>query len=88
MKYLKSSQLGIDRHGSSRYRYFCQYRYRYNCTNISATNTDTDIYNIPMFGRYLPFWPISMIFNQYLADTDITNIYQANTNTDMAYTDI
>ena len=73
-------------------RYFCRYRYRYICTNISATDTDTDIFIWPIYGRYLLFWPIywpiSMIFNRYLADTNITDIYMADTDTDMADTDI
>ena len=29
-----------------------------------------------------------MIFNRYVADTDITDIYMADTDTDMADTDI
>ena len=34
-------------------------------------------------GRYKPiFWPISRIFNRYLADTDIADIYLADTDTD------
>ena len=35
-------------------------------------------------GRYKPiFWPISGIFNRYLADTDIADIYLADTDTDI-----
>jgi hypothetical protein len=71
-------------------RYFCQYRYRYIGTEISATDTDTDtnIFPQPIFGRYKPiFWPISRIFYRYLADTDIADIYladaDADTDTDM-----
>jgi hypothetical protein len=34
-------------------------------------------------GRYKPiFWPISRIFDRYLADTDIADIYLADTDTD------
>ena len=34
-------------------------------------------------GRYMPiFWPISRIFNRYLADTDIADIYLTDTDTD------
>jgi hypothetical protein len=32
-------------------RYLCRYRYRYICTNISAIDTDTDIFIWPIFGR-------------------------------------
>jgi hypothetical protein len=85
--------LGIDRYGSSRYRY----RYMFPA-DISA-DTDTDLLGqryrppilIPIFslsryfadnrtkGRYKPiFWPISRIFNRYFAD-----IYLADTDTDM-----
>ena len=39
--------------------------------------------NIRSKGRYKPiFWPISGIFNRYLADTDIADIYLADTDTD------
>ena len=35
-------------------------------------------------GRYMPiFWPISWIFNRYLADTDIADIYLTDTDTDI-----
>ena len=34
------------------------------------------------------FWPISKLFNQYLADTDIANIYLADNRYRYAVTDI
>jgi hypothetical protein len=44
--------------------------YQNICTNISATDTDTNTFLL----AYMPiFRPISMYFSQYLADTDITN---------------
>ena len=60
--------IGIDQYGSSRYRY----RYMFLA--------DTDI----MGQRYWPpiCWPISRIFNRNLADTDIADIYLADTDTD------
>ena len=57
-----------------------------------AIDNDTDIFILLIFGWYLSFWqiywPISIIFNRYLADTDITDIFLADTDTDMANTDI
>ena len=52
-----------------------------------GTNEDTLFRN----KKYMPiFWPISMYFSRYLADTDITDIQSSDTvtETDMADTDI
>ena len=46
------------------------HRYRYRYFHFDRYLTDNWY-----FGRYMPiFWPISMYFNRYLADTDITDI--------------
>ena len=77
--------IGIDQYGSSRYQF--QYQYMF-----MAIDNDTDIFILPIFGRYLSFWQIywsiPIIFNRYLADTDIADIFLADTNTDMADTNI
>jgi len=60
---------------------------------FAYTNTD-ELERTPIpipifsFGRYLLFWPISMNFNRYLADTDIADIYMADTDIPFVATDI
>ena len=89
--------IGIDRYGSSRYRYRYMFLADISAdtdTDILGQRYRPPI-PIPIFslsryladnrskGRYKPiFWPISRIFNRYLADTDIADIYLADTDTD------
>ena len=85
--------VAIDRYGSSRYRYRYRYMFLADISAdtdifghiyrppipIPIFSLSQYLANIRSEGRYKPiFWPISRIFNRYLADTDI-----ADTDTDM-----
>ena len=100
---METSLVGIDRYGSSRYRYRYMFPADISAdtdTDILGRRYRPPI-PIPIFslnryladnrskGRYKPiFWPISKLFNRYLADTDIADIYLAVTDNDIQFADI